>query len=294
MPFVPSTLNNQPQRAESGRKISILKPATKRPLDDYEDNEENIKKTRREDEDFVDEDTAWRYTNSSGARSNKRQLEDFDYDEEEGQREKRARNASMEEEMDVDEDEDEGEDMLYDLEVSSSPEVFRGIKRHRAEDEGSVIDDGEAGTTKTRRKRRNKRTSDVNVTRSRKRDRDLEDEDMSEDDENTVSRRSLQKRGKTARRSQLISSKDSDTSSEIQIAGRAINETWKSHGVNYKIGPNGQKLRQVYMRKPATRFVMVSLHSSFIYFCSNHPLSSPRIPFILTAMLMYKFSSSTG
>jgi len=244
----------------SGRKISILKPATKRPLEDEgEDSDgEHTKKTRVEGDEFIDgdEDATWQYQASSGARGSKRALDDFERDEEDEGREKRARNVTDENVMDMDEDE-----IVYELETS--PEVSRGTKRDRADDEGSVLDDGDADASKARRKRRNKRTSDIaRITRGRKRDRDSEDEEMSEEDENTAFQRSRspKKRGKTARRSIHGSGKDSDTSisSDVRNSRRAIGDTWKSHGVVYKIGPNGQRLRSVYMKKPGSRFTMVS------------------------------------
>ncbi|KAJ4479113.1 hypothetical protein J3R30DRAFT_2719755 [Lentinula aciculospora] len=234
------------------------------------------KKTRLEGDEFIDgdEEAGWQDSNhsqnSSMPRGSKRGLgedDDSDLETSKGERGKRQRKVSGDKEstfrrdMDVDA---EGEDLLGDLKSLS-----RGKKRDRDETGSSYggeleQEDDEAnfdveGEKARRRKRRNKRRSDANSSsRGKKRDRDLEDETGESDDGTGVAfhRMFRKKRGKRTSDEEKLSDVSMEDSSSISTKGKKIGETWSSNGVQYKIGPNGQRLRFELVKKARQKFVM--------------------------------------
>ncbi|KAK7049726.1 hypothetical protein VNI00_005757 [Paramarasmius palmivorus] len=241
---------------------------------DHSDDEENDpKKTRVEGDEFIDgdEEPEWENTYSYGGASSSRGPK-RSYEDEGRQREKRQRKVSNDG-MDVDDEEIDGVGEL--VRVPSS----RGKKRDRAEagssfggdeeDENVEQDTEEYGHKSRHRKRRNKRRSDAHLSsssRGRKRDRDVDDEngdssDSSEGSLDITSRRiSKKKRGKKSQRSEEerlsdVSMDDSQTG-RTTVKGRKIGEEWTSNGVTYKIGQNGQRLRETLLKKARQRFIM--------------------------------------
>ncbi|KAF8646376.1 hypothetical protein AX16_007242 [Volvariella volvacea WC 439] len=189
-------------------------------------------------------------------------------------RDKRARKFSLEKpsyitgEMDVD---DEFEDEVADL-----PVIARGKKRDRAE-AGSTFggDDEDEGffseyedVLKTRRRQRkrqtvSKRKSDVGSHRGKKRDRDLEDEQSEDASEpGQVNYSSRKKRGR--KNVEYVGTDEDDEvldlsleeSPSVRGRRRQVGEEWESGGVRYKIGPNGQRLRQALVKKARQKFPM--------------------------------------
>ncbi|EAU84236.2 hypothetical protein CC1G_08166 [Coprinopsis cinerea okayama7 len=242
---------------------------SKRGLDDDWEDSETLKKTRTEGEQRIDGDE----DPSGSKRAGKRTLVYEDEDEAEGIRDKRARKVSLEkngrilsdyEEMDVDEELDEVPDMV-------SP--VRGKKRDRAEagstfggDDDESEQEDDTKSRKNRRKRRNKRKSDIGTSVGRKRDRDVayEDEEMGSPSEAGTQPRH-HKKGR--RRSQAhhdydyyngsdISVDDSLASTSTRGRRRRIGEEWESNGIRWKIGPNGQRLRQALVKKARSKFPM--------------------------------------
>lgn len=172
-----------------------------------------------------------------------------------------------------------GEDMVIDEEedeVSGLPSFSRGKKRDRAE-AGSTFggdeedeSDHEIDLEQARRRHRKRRTyakrkSDAGgLSRGRKRDRELAEGDSeSENEENTGIKASRKKRGKKAARAPHpddrsdVSMDDSLLSSSRSRPRRNIGDEWESNGVKYKIGPNGQRLRQTLIKKERQKFPMV-------------------------------------
>ncbi|KAJ3879528.1 hypothetical protein F5051DRAFT_197539 [Lentinula edodes] len=262
----------------SGRKsLGILKSNDDRRKRErgFDDEDGDIaKKTRLEGDEFIDgdEEAVWQGSsdllNSSDSRVPKRGVgddNDGDFGTLKRANGKRQRKVSGDKEsprrhdMDVDA---EAEDYLGDLRS-----ISRGKKRDRDETGSSyggeieqADDDADVDAEEEkyrRRKRRNKRRSDANSSsRGKKRDRDLEDElGDGEDETGLVSQRKLRKkRGKKMSDDEKASDVSMEDSSSIK--GRKIGETWTSNGVNYKIGPNGQRLRFELVKKARQKFVM--------------------------------------
>ncbi len=181
-------------------------------------------------------------------------------------REKRPRQVSRDheavasdEDMEVDEDEA--------VEVRTTP---RGRKRDRVEAgpsfEGEEDEEPAEVEPKSRgRKRRNKRRSDVGVkARGTKRERDVDDVEMLDEAEESFAEVSRKKRGKRAQVVQEDGDEDdryADISIDVspdRVKGREIGEEWENNGVRYKVGLNGQRLRQALVKKAGQRYIMVS------------------------------------
>ncbi|KAI3616531.1 hypothetical protein WG66_011498 [Moniliophthora roreri] len=235
------------------------------------DEEIGPKKTRVEGDELIDggEEPEWENAYPNGRMSISRGPK-RGYEDDARQRGKRQRKVSNEDiGMDVDEERDDVGELIH---LQSS----RGKKRDRAEagssfggddDENIEQDVEDYGQKSRHRKRRNKRRSDANSSlRGRKRDRDLEEEngdssDTTDDSLGTSSRRSSKKkRGKKSQRGEEEKGSDvsMDDSQPVRSAvkGRKIGEEWTSNGVTYKIGPNGQRLRETLLKKAKQRFIM--------------------------------------
>ncbi|KAG7447589.1 uncharacterized protein BT62DRAFT_783188 [Guyanagaster necrorhizus] len=239
---------------------------------------DNSKKSRVEGDEFIDgdEEAGWQNSASSASkRGNKRGFGDEpegDSEEimlSEWAREKRPRKVSRgheavasDEDMEVDEDEI--------AEVLATP---RGRKRDRVEAGPSFNEEDEAEEVEPKsrgRKRRNKRRSDVGVKlRGTKRERDINDEEMLDIAEESSAQLSRKKRGK---RAQAVQEDEDEHGRYANISidvspdranRREIGEEWESNGVRYKVGPNGQRLRQALIKKAGQRYIMVS----FVFLC---------------------------
>ncbi|KAK0499708.1 hypothetical protein EDD18DRAFT_860061 [Armillaria luteobubalina] len=260
--------HERPVRKTNG----ILKPVNarkKRGLEEEPIVVDNTKKSRVEGNEFIDgdEEAGWQNSPSGLTRGNKRSFGDEDDNEEvtlsKRAREKRPRQVSRDhravasdEDMEVDEDEV--------AEVRMTP---RGRKRDRVEAgpsfEGEEDEEPAEVEPKSRgRKRRNKRRSDVGVkARGTKRERDIDDVEMLDEAEESFAEVSRKKRGK---RAQVVpEDEDEDGHADISIdvspdrmKGREIGEEWESNGVRYKVGLNGQRLRQALVKKAGQRYIM--------------------------------------
>lgn len=165
-------------------------------------------------------------------------------------------------------------------EVSELRDIPRGKKRDRAEagstfggdDEENEIEVGADGKASRRRRKRKmvaKRKSEAYAAqlRGRKRDRDVSDESDEEDEDFKYSKKnSRTKRGKQDQQEEEISD-DSMNGSLVSrgsyVKGRKIGEEWEVNGVLYKVGVNGQRLRQALVKRARHRFPMVS----FVFSC---------------------------
>lgn len=194
-------------------------------------------------------------------------------------RDKRPRNISLDkptEHMEVDDDED-------DDEITELKSVVRGKKRDRAEagstfggddDDSAPENEDDAKARRRRRKRRtvSKRKSDAGSSlRGQKRDREMDGSasDYASDDDKML-RVSRKKRGKKAASQPRHDEDDehrapSDVSMDESQAStrsrhRRIGDEWESNGIKYKIGLNGQRLRQALVKKARQKFTMVRKH----------------------------------
>ena len=138
--------------------------------------------------------------------------------------------------------------------------VSRGKKRDRTEAESSFGGDEDLTGSRGRKSRRHKRKSggsadEDTATPRRGTKRSFEGESTLGSDDGSKSPR---KRGKHAPKdSHDVSATES--TSDASCAGRSIGEQWNANGVTYKVGPNGQRLRQVLLRKRASRYSMVGI-----------------------------------
>lgn len=264
---------------QSSRKYLNLS-GHKRGFDEQEfDEAEPAKKTRVEGDELIDgdEDAEWQDQNGiAPKRVSKRFLGEEEENDDIGQskksRGKRARKTSLEksyqedENMEVDEEDDD---------VPELSSIVRGKKRDRAEagstfggdDDYSALEHEE--DAKARRRKRqtvSKRKSDAgSSSRGKKRDRGL---DIGSDDDNeheALSKSSRKKRGKRTSHANTPEEDQrsaSDVSMDESLAStrsraRRIGDEWESNGVKYKIGPNGQRLRQALVKEARHKFVMV-------------------------------------
>lgn len=243
------------------------------------------KKTRVEGDDLIDGDEEAEWDDQAPRRGSKRVLGD---EEEKRTRDKRPRKVSLEkkpyllpdEDMEVDDNEEEDE-------VTDLRPGVRGKKRDRAEagstfggdDEDSAPEAEVEDDAKARRRRRKRRTvakrkSDGGAAlRGQKRDRDVEEGESGIESDNEVTKRvSRKKRGKKTsltrddeerRGGSDISMDDSQTSARSKP--RRIGDEWENNGVKYKIGPNGQRLRQALVKKARQKFPMVCFSMSSYY-----------------------------
>jgi hypothetical protein len=243
--------SQQPRR----HNTSILKTSVKRSHEDeeeeYDDDDDITKRSRREGGELIDgdEEPEW----AGKVRGAKRGSE-----EEHGRSKgKRQRKVSLEtdegfdEEMDVD-PEEEGD------EVGEILQPVRGKKRGRTSANFDHDRPFDEDNEKRNGKRRNRKTSDVHLARGKKRDRDGEEE-IPEEILETPQKSSKKKKGRTSRVPQdldIDTAMDDETSPKPEKQ-REIGERWTANGVNYKIGPNAQKLREAFVHEDRPKYTMV-------------------------------------
>lgn len=160
----------------------------------------------------------------------------------------------------LDESMDDEDDVV---ELESVP---RGKKRDRVEagstfgGDDSILEDEENPRSHRRRRTASHRKTSVATTRGQKRGRDVIDSMESDEDSEPSSRRGVrQKRGKKGSEDGYLSQDDGMISQDPLCKGRRIGEEWESNGVAYKVGPNGQRLRQALVKKARSLFPMVRL-----------------------------------
>lgn len=293
----------------------------KQSLDEREDDEPEPKKSRVDGEEFVegDEDAeVYDVGHTAPKRGSKRGFGEENDSEEVTEtkkfRGKRARKVSQEkarqsyvvdDNMDID---DEELDEITELTSRS-----RGKKRDRAEagstfggdDDDSTAEVEPEDDIKARRRRRKRRTvakrkSEASHARGKKRDRDTDDEKIDEESQDgSQAKVSRKKRGKRGfHRYDNDHASRSDVSMDESIHSnrgkvRAIGEEWESNGIKYKIGPNGQRLRQALVKQARQKFVMVL----FLFSYRNVAHSGPYSLSILSIQIvtqMYRSAWNVG
>ncbi|RDX55450.1 hypothetical protein OH76DRAFT_1551896 [Lentinus brumalis] len=235
----------------------------KHALDEERDSESETqaKKTRLDRNELPrgDEDAGWHGSNEDmevdevqpAKRGSKRVASSEDDEGRPDRLDKRARKVSIDRSpQSVDDDMQEDEE--------DSGIAVRGKKRDRTEAEStfggddSILDDDE----KPRRRRRRRNGSNKFVqdsSRGQKRARDSHSHD-SDDSDSELTRRPTTRK-KRGRRSQ---DEVAPLSTDPLCKGRRIGEEWESNGIRFKVGPNGQRLRQELVKKSRSRFPMPS------------------------------------
>ncbi len=168
------------------------------------------------------------------------------------------------------------QDLLLDLEEQEHGDklmelddaLSRGKKRDRTEAGSTFGGDDDSPSTrgrKTRRKRRSTANAEAATEaklRGTKRTHDVESTLDSDEDDRMSRAKSLRKRGK-----HILADGDSSTDMsydgsavaiEPSCVGHKIGDEWVVNGQQFKVGPNGKRLRQVLVKKRRSRYSMVS------------------------------------
>ena len=270
----------------------------KRSLDEQEDDEHEFKKSRLDGEELIngDEDAEF-YDIGDIKRGSKHGFNGGggieEVSESENFRGMRARKVSQEktghlqvvdDNMDID---DEELDEVTELRSRA------GKKRDRAtfdDDDDSAVDLEPEDDIKARRRRRKRRTvakrrSEVSDTRGKKRDRDSDDERSDRESEDAsqgkVSRKKRGKRGSNRHDNDHSSRSDismDESNASVRGKARVIGEEWETNGIKYKVGLNGQRLRQTLVKQARQKFIMVFFFPFFkisLWPCNSIPLFQP-------------------
>ncbi len=174
---------------------------------------------------------------------------------------KKARKVSRNKSKEVLDQAKEEADDIADLES-----IPRGKKRDRMEagstfggDESFLEDEEEKPRSHRRRRTASHRKTSA-AARGQKRGREVIDAMESDEGSELSSKRSArQKRGRKGSEDGYLSLDDGMISHDPLCKGRRIGEEWESNGVIYKVGPNGQRLRQALVKKARSLFPMVRL-----------------------------------
>ncbi|TFY81176.1 hypothetical protein EWM64_g2837 [Hericium alpestre] len=189
--------------------------------------------------------------------------EDGDLESNEGRYpDKRRRKVSTPITMDVEESIDE--DMEVDR-VSEMKLQGRGKKRDRAEaastfegDEDALTDEQDEDRAHRHRRRRHRKSS-LQI-RGQKRTRDMESmESIESEDDHRHSRRKMTQRvvvSAGSAESDESLEEDAQFSKDPLCKGRRIGEEWEAHGVQFKVGRNGERLRKVLVKEDRRKFNM--------------------------------------
>ena len=156
-------------------------------------------------------------------------------------------------------EEEEDRDRLMDLDL-----LTRGKKRDRAEAGSTFGVDDDSPHAQGRKVRRRKRKSGVEDaeldSRGTKRSLDLESTLDSDGDDRHHSTKISRKRGK---RHQYDESMTDESMEDLSIpvdpacGDRRVGEEWHANGQLWRVGPRGQRQRQVLVKKRRSRYSMV-------------------------------------
>jgi hypothetical protein len=160
-----------------------------------------------------------------------------------------------------------------DVEMGSIPEGWMsrgGKKRDRTEmdssfglDDDMLYNDPDTDFALHRHRRRRQRKSS-NVFRGQKRGRDIDSLGVDTDSGDLRGRRrALRHRPDSSDTDPSI--EDGQISRDPLCSGRLIGEEWEAHGVQFKVGPDGKRLRRVLVKEGRPKFNMVSLNCLRIF-----------------------------
>lgn len=172
------------------------------------------------------------------------------------------------------------------VEMNGSSEVkmtLGGKKRDRTEMDSSfgaeddmLYDDQDADFAFHRHRRRRQRNS-TNLSRGQKRGRDVDSLGVDTDSGDLRGRRkAFRHRPDTSDTDPSV--EDGQLSRDPLCRGRRIGEEWEAHGVQFRVGPDGKRLRRVLVKEDRPKFNMVSLSLSGISlrFSSTASLLTPN------------------
>jgi hypothetical protein len=153
-----------------------------------------------------------------------------------------------------------------DVEMNSISEVqmsLGGKKRDRTEMDSSfgpeddmLYNDQDSDFTLHRHRRRRQRNS-TNAIRGQKRGRDVDSLGIDTDSGDIRGRRkAFRHRPDTSDTDPSL--EDGQISRDPLCRGRRIGEEWEAHGVQFRVGPDGKRLRRLLVKEDRPKFNMVS------------------------------------
>jgi len=144
-------------------------------------------------------------------------------------------------------------DVEMEVDGSDVKTSRRAKKRDRTEDDDMTHNEDAESALSRHRKRRQPKSA--NIYRGQKRGRDLDSPGVDTD--------YGRGKGRTFRRRSTpdtdLSADDAQISQDPLCKGRRIGEEWEAHGVQFRVGPDGQRLRKVLIKEDRLKFNMVSL-----------------------------------
>lgn len=195
----------------------------------------------------------------------------------------------------MDEDMEEADDIV---DLGGTP---RGKKRDRVEagstfggDDSGYENDPAEEPRRTRQRPRRSYKQQTHVPRGQKRNRDRSDEGDGDSPDASPRKANRRKREKSSSQESSLRSDTGSISQHPQTRGRRIGEEWEANGIKYKVGPNGERLREALVTKPRPLFPMVwpDLFSLFASYLSL--VYSLWIHSILTGRSKLVFCSEIG
>jgi hypothetical protein len=171
------------------------------------------------------------------------------------------------------------------VEINGSSEVkmtLGGKKRDRTEMDSSfgaeddiLYNDQDTDFALHRHRRRRQRNS-TNSSRGQKRERDVDSLGVDTDSDLRGRRKAFRHRPDTSDTDPSV--EDGQLSRDPLCRGRRIGEEWEAHGVQFRVGPDGKRLRRVLVKEDRPKFNMVSpsLFCISLRFSSNVSLLTPN------------------
>jgi hypothetical protein len=139
-----------------------------------------------------------------------------------------------------------------------------GKKRDRTEmdsgfgaEDDMLYDDPDTDFALHRHRRRRQRKSS-NIFRGQKRGRDVDSLGVDTDSGDLRGRRRVLRHRPDTSDTDPSSVDDGQISRDPLCGGRLIGEEWEAHGVQFRVGPDGKRLRRVLVKEDRPKFNMVS------------------------------------
>lgn len=224
------------------------------------DEKQTVQHEAQSESDHVGHDSSIEMASAPVSRKSKRMADSSDDGDmrssQENRQDKRRRKASSRRlKKDVRRDDD------VEMEVDVlDVKTFRAKKRDRTEVESTfgadddVTHNEDVDVALSRHRKRKQRKS-ANIFRGQKRGRDLDSPGVDTDYGNPRGKgRAFRRRSATSDTD--LSAEDVQTSKDPLCKGRRIGEEWEAHGVHFRVGPDGQRLRKVLIKEGRLKFNM--------------------------------------
>ncbi|TFY72962.1 hypothetical protein EVG20_g6 [Dentipellis fragilis] len=252
-----------PPISETGKNTPIPETYTDAPAAD-----KSSSRNSREQDDTTTQDDLHESRDSSTGKPSPRfkrvaeSGEDGDLESNEGRPdEKRRRKVSASHPMEV--DDDTSDDNMELDEISDMKTLGRGKKRDRAEagstfggDDELFMDEQDGKRAHRHRRRRHRKSSLLIRGQKRGRETDSVESDESDDHRRSRRRTTPQPRDSVTSAESDVSMDDILLSKDPLCKGRRVGDEWESHGVQFKVGPNGERLRKVLVKEDRRKFNM--------------------------------------